>query len=264
MTQAPKALLLALALLLLCIPPQAAAQFVIVSGSCGELDTELTDPQPWLFNSTAEVEQCDLVSEALSAGGLEMLLDGNAGGSSLYSEIFAYELLFQCDGPLLLKTETEILYDAPGPITDALLSFGGTKIGLSVTRGLAFPFDTPLSVSAATSLLEDKLGDILVSSANVNAADAWVKQILLVATPLEASRVSLETAYAGISASLKADTIVWFVVTADDDDFLYTGDDPVCDVVVIPVFSHWVWLLLAAASLMATAWWMRRSACRAG
>ena len=143
---------------------------------------------PWQFTTTAEVEECDLSAPFLSAGGQEIFDDGNAGGSSIYSEMFAFEMLFQCESAQLLKTETEILYDTSGPLTDMLVSFGGTKIGVSVTRAIKFPFDQPLSVAEATTRLEDKLADINTSSMNVNAADAWEKQILYVVTPLDASR----------------------------------------------------------------------------
>ena len=49
----------------------------------------------------------------LTAGGQEIIDDGNAGGSSLYSEVFAYEVLSRCEGAMLLKTETEVIYDDP-------------------------------------------------------------------------------------------------------------------------------------------------------
>lgn len=228
---------------------------MIVEGACGELDTELQDLAPALFDTQAEVEECDLVRDALSEGGQRMLDAPGAGGSSIYSEVFAYEIARQCDQAALIKTETEIVYEAPGPITDALIEIDGTRLGLSVKRAVRFPFDQPLGVDDAVELLEEALEDILVSSENVSADDAWAKQILLVPTPFDASLASLQTAYEQIDVALRADTIVWFVRTRGEDDFLYDGDDPTC---TVPVPSAPPWALIALALSLGAALAVRR------
>jgi hypothetical protein len=150
-----------------------------------------------------------------------VLTDGNAGGSSLESEIFAYEVLARCEGASLLKTETEVVYDTAGKITDLLVDIDGLKIGVSVTRAVAFPFESAYTVEQAETLLTGKLADILESSANVSAADAWTKQILHVIAYAEGHAASLETALANIDDAIVADTIVYVTITDGDDAFIY-------------------------------------------
>jgi hypothetical protein len=227
------------ALMTLCLlattPALTLADSIIVSGECGILDTELTDASPHFVDTTVLVNTCDYVPDYMSPGAYEIWTDGNAGGSSIYSEIFAYEIASQCEDALLLKTETEILYiDPHGKLTDLLLEIDGLKIGVSVTRAFIYPLGTPLTPQRAEELLTDKLEGVLLSSANVAPADQWVKQILVVETPTVADKAVLTNAYAGLDPAVKADTICWVVATDGDDGFIYTGPDPVCDPSAVP------------------------------
>jgi hypothetical protein len=70
----------------------------------------------------------------VSAGAQEILAEGTAGGSSGYSEAFAFEVLHRCEGAELIKSETEIVYDTPGALTDILVRIDGMPVGVSVTR----------------------------------------------------------------------------------------------------------------------------------
>lgn len=216
-------------------PAFTLADSTIVSGECGILDTELIDPSPHFVDTTVLVNTCDYVPEYMSPGATEIWTNGTAGGSSIYSEIFAYEMASQCEDAILLKTETEILYTDPqGKLTDLLLEIDGVKIGVSVTRAFIYPLGTPLTLQRAGELLTDKLGDVLLSSANVAPADQWQKQILVVETPTVGDKTMLITAYAGLDPALKADTICWVMATEGDDGFIYTGPDPVCDLSPVP------------------------------
>ncbi|MEZ4462911.1 MAG: hypothetical protein R3E66_24920, partial [bacterium] len=90
-----------------------ATGFGVITGQCGEIDmTELLSSQPFLFVNTIDF-QMDPYDDAdlprLTPGGQEIIADGNAGGSSIMSEVFAYEVLERCDMAALLKTETEIV-----------------------------------------------------------------------------------------------------------------------------------------------------------
>ena len=68
----------------------------------------------------------------------------------------------------LLKTETEIVYtDISGKKTDLLVTIGGIKWGVSVTRAVGFPRDDPYTVERAGQLLEQKLSGVIASTANV-------------------------------------------------------------------------------------------------
>ena len=203
--------------------PPAAAGFGVITG-CPRLDPELTLPTPSSFTSHIAFEHefdPEVDVGALTPGGQEILSDGNAGGSSLESEIFAYELFARCDGATLLKTETEITYDGPGKITDLLVEQDGIKLGVSVTRAVAFPFDDPYTEAQAAELLERKLGDILLSSGHVSAADRWTKQALSVLAYAPGHADALAAAYATLSDEVRADTILWVIVTDGTDAFVY-------------------------------------------
>lgn len=216
-------------------PAVTLADSTIVSGECGILDTELIDPSPHFLDTTILINTCDYVPEYMSPGATEIWTDGNAGGSSIYSEIFAFEMASQCEDAILLKTENEILYiDPQGKMTDLLVEIDGVKIGVSVTRAFIYPLGTPLTLDRAEEILADKLGDVLISSANVSPEDQWQKQILVVETPTVEDKTQLIAAYAGLDPAVKADTICWVMATEGDDDFLYTGPDPVCDLSAVP------------------------------
>ena len=197
-----------------------------LSGSCGEIDAvEINDPGPFFFRNTIDFgadgydDPEDL--DRLSMGGQEIIGDGNAGGSSLLSEVFAYEVLYRCEGAALLKTETEVDYTMEGKITDLLVELDGTRLGVSVTRAVAFPRDTAYPVSQAQELLEGKLADILESTENVAPGDAWPKQILHVVADEVRHAEALETAWGQIDASIRADTIVVVTISEGEDAFLY-------------------------------------------
>ncbi len=208
-------------------PPDAGALplagFGELTGDCDVLDDELTAAGPSLFRSVIDftVPFTDEDGGLLTEGGQTMLAEGNAGGSSLYSEIFAYELLARCELAPLLKTETEVEYDGPGAITDLMVEIDGEKIGVSVTRAVGFPFDDPYTVEQARELLEHKLGDILESSGHVSAADRWRKQILAVVAYGDEHAASLAAALEEIAGEIRADTIVWILVTDGADLFIY-------------------------------------------
>ncbi len=198
--------------------------FGAITGPCGFLDDELLDPNP-----SFEVNAIDFGSDPYDAAdyglltefGQEVIDDGNAGGSSLLSEVFAMEVLARCELATLLATETEIRYTTEGKITDLLVEIEGRKIGVSVVRAVGFPKDDPYTVEQARTILERKLGDILESSANVAREDAWEKQILHVLAYAEGHVESLEAAWEAIPAATRADTIVFVTVTNGDDLFLY-------------------------------------------
>lgn len=207
--------------------PDAASGFGAYSGMCGVLaQMQLTGPTPQLFTDTltfprAYVDPAD--RPLLTPGGQHLAETPNAGGSSGLSEIFAYEELAHCEMATLLKTETEIVYDIAGKITDLEVSIAGHKIGVSVTRAVAFPFGSAYTLSAASTLITKKLQDIQASSLNVSAADKWEKQILAVLAWDQATADIVLQAWTAMDAATKADTIVIVTVTSGDDTFIYTN-----------------------------------------
>lgn len=194
-----------------------------ISGECGTISaTEIESPEPLLFVNAIDFGDVGYDYELLTPGGQEVFDDGNLGGNSLLSEVIAFEVLTRCDGAELVKTETEIVYtDGTGPKTDLAVDLAGHRVGVSVTRAVAFPFDDPYDVEAADTLLRDKLQGVLDSSANVAPKDAWTKQILHIVAYGPMHPKSLQTAYAALSDELRADTIVVVTVTNGDDAFIY-------------------------------------------
>ncbi len=201
--------------------------FGTITGTCGPIDTShLQSPDNFVFINTIDfgTDPYDASDyEHLSLGGQTIADTPNAGGSSQWSEVFSYELLYRCELAQLLKTETEILYDTEGAITDLLVSINTLKVGVSVTRAMSWPRDTPYSPTQALDLLEGKLEDIQESSQNVAAADAWEKQILHVITDRVEHISVLQDALNTIDVALLGDTIVLLSVTEGQDDFIYTN-----------------------------------------
>lgn len=205
----------------------AAPGFGAYSGMCGVLaQMQLTGPVPQLFTDTltfprAYVDPAD--RGLLTAGGRHLAETPNAGGSSGLSEIFAFEELAHCEMASLLKTETEIAYSTTGKITDLEVLIAGHKIGVSVTRAVAFPFGQPYTLSTASTLITRKLLDIKASTLNVSAADKWDKQILAVLAWDDQAADIVTQAWNAADAQTKADTIVIVTATAGDDVFIYTN-----------------------------------------
>ena len=192
------------------------AGYGALSGSCGEITLEdLTSPEPELLVNALDSQ--------LSAEGQAMIAKGNLGGSSLYSEIIAYEVLNRCDHAALVKTEAEIVYATQSKKTDILLAIDGEKVGVSVVRAMSFPEGAPYPVTQAFTVLHGKLADILLSSASVAPDDAWKKQILAVIAQTPEHAAAIADAYAMLDATTKADTIVLVTVTEGTDKFIYYG-----------------------------------------
>src|SRR4051812_46496206 len=162
----------------------ALAGFGDLSGMCGVLGApDLTGASPELIRTTmtfARRYNDPADRPLLTVGGQHLAATPNAGGSSGLSEIFAYEELARCEHASFLKSETEIQYQTTGKITDLEVMIGSEKIGVSVTRAQTYPLGMTYSLSTATTLMNKKLGDIKLSTANVSAADKWTKQVLAV------------------------------------------------------------------------------------
>jgi len=207
------------------LPPTVPLDgFGAISGTCGVLDDELTSSQSTFLTNAIDfgLDPYDPADFALlSPGGQEIINDGNAGGNSLLSEVFAYEVLHRCELAQLLKTETEIVYDTTGTITDFLVNINGMQVGVSVVRAVGWPREDPYTVTQAQAILQDKLSGVLASSANVSAGDRWVKQILHVIAYAPEHVASLQAAYDLLDAATKADTIVLVTISNGEDIFLY-------------------------------------------
>ncbi|MBU1239019.1 hypothetical protein KKF84_00610 [Myxococcota bacterium] len=214
-----------------CVPDEVEVPldgFGLIDGQCGVLDaTNLTSTEPWYFVNTIDftTDTYDASDfDQLSEGGQILATTENAGGSSAWSEVFSYEVLYRCELAGLLKTETQIVYDDTGSITDILMEIDGYKIGVSVVRAMSWPRDTPYTVSVALDKLSGKLEGIQESTALVSEEDRWNKQILHVLADRVEHLTSIEDALSQIDPAVRGDTIVLVTVTEGADDFIYTNE----------------------------------------
>lgn len=207
----------------------AAETVFSTMGSCGVLDTELTDMDPHWVENVATFPEGWTIDRAgeLSAGAQQILAEGTAGGSSGYSEAFAFEMLHRCEGASMVASETMIHYTVPmpGSITDILVEIDGLKIGVSVTRavtvtGRCMRADT-YPLATATELLTRKLNGIRESSMLVAPEDRWVKQILFVYADTAAHAATLRTAWDALDPAVRADSVLYVSVSEAMDSFIY-------------------------------------------
>jgi len=197
-----------------------------ISGTCGVLSpSNLESASPFLFVSAFDFGS-DAYDEGdyglLTPGGQKIIDDAGSSGSSVLVDVFSFEWLARCEFAALLKTATEIDYVEPaGKKADLIVLIDGVHIGITATRAYAYPPEDPYTVEQATALLEDKLAEVLESTANVSPVDQWQKQILTVIAYGAGHAASLETAWGLLAPGLQADTIVVVIVTNGDDGFLY-------------------------------------------
>lgn len=203
--------------------------FGTLTGECGVLDeTELLSPQPFLFVNQLDFGTTPFTGDldVLSPGAQEVLTDGNAGGSSSFSETFSFDVLYRCELATLVKTENEVIYTTPGKMTDILVEVDGVKLGVSVSRAFIMNCATSYTLDSAKSLLDKKLKGIQASSALVAPQDAWQKQILHLLTCGPEHLALVKQAWSEMLASPEAaavvgDTIVIVTVTDGADAFIY-------------------------------------------
>jgi len=116
----------------------------------------------------------------LSEGGRKIFTDPNAGGNSIFSEVFSYEILRSILGLKLERTEMELDYwPRGGKITDYSVSTHcGNYLGVSVTRAMCRSEASIFEQEDAERLLTKKLEGIIQSSKNVYPKFYCDKQIL--------------------------------------------------------------------------------------
>ena len=207
------------------LPP---GELGVLTGDCQQIDEELFEATPSLFRNELDFAQDgydERDRERLTPGARTILEAGNAGGSSLLSEVFAFEVLARCESATLLETETTIDYkDEMGKITDLLVEIDGEQVGVSVVRAIAFPFEQPYPEQEARRVLTDKLEGIALSSLNVAPRHAWVKQILSVMAYTAQHADQIEAVFSTLEPELRGDTILYLTVTEGEDRALYFND----------------------------------------
>lgn len=202
--------------------------FGAITGMCGVLTpTELDGTTPLWFGGTLDFgnDRYDDPSERplLTPGGRHIVETPNAGGSSLYSEVFAFEWMARCELATLLKTETEIVYDVDGKKADLLVEIDGRKVGVSVVRFVNFPFGTIYELGDAMPLVQRKIEDLMLATAQVSAADRWTSQMVVaLAYDMQHAQVAMQ-AWTMLDATTRGATIFIVVVSEGTGDmFIYT------------------------------------------
>ncbi|MBN1948074.1 MAG: hypothetical protein JW797_20565 [Bradymonadales bacterium] len=210
-------------------PEVPLAGFGTISGSCGVLSADeilLGDPELYFnhldFGSDSYDHPEEL--ELLSEGGQVIATIPNAGGSSICSEVFAYEMLYRCELAWLTHTETQIFYDpSDSSMTDMRVEIDGYYLGVSVVRAMLGP-GVPYTYEEAVRILRKKLEGIQESSQNVLEEYRWEKQILAVLAYSDQHADLIQQAYEYFESSepdLLDDTLVMVTTTDGDDDFIY-------------------------------------------
>lgn len=197
-----------------------------LSGQCGVMNSAvITASTPSLFRNAL-----DFLGDAydasdftrLSADAQTILGSPTPTTSAVLARAFAFEVLRRCEGARLLKSAEEIQYvDAGGKKAHMLIDIGGRWVGVTSTRAVGYPLDSPFSVDQARTLLERSLSDVLLANQNVAATDRWTKQVLHVFAYGQDHAASLEAAYIGLDATLKANTILLITVSDGADAPLY-------------------------------------------
>ncbi|EFA78584.1 hypothetical protein PPL_09236 [Heterostelium album PN500] len=159
----------------------------------------------------------------LSAGGRRILDTPNAGGNSVWSEVLSYEVLHECFGAQLKKTETEIEYAPGSKITDYSVDFNGHHIGVSVVRIINFfdlmgkKYKAVFTPEYAKQLLYKKLFGVLASTEAVY--DKWEKQILYIWTTSSHAADIIVEEYWKVPKKLRSNTLV-YVTHATNSEFM--------------------------------------------
>lgn len=200
------------------------AGFGDITGDCGPLGpTDLAGTDALTYVTALDMPT-GFNDSVLSDGGAQMLAEGNLNANSLYSEIFAYEVLYRCELAELLLTESGVIYDDPsGKKTDLVVDIDGTRVGVSVVRAVGWPRDAPFTAADVQPTLERKLSDILLSYDNASDADAWQRSMLEVVAYAPEHTDAVLAALDAIAAPVRADTLVYITTTNGEDGFLY-GD----------------------------------------
>lgn len=159
-----------------CTLRQRAASFF-------ELRRALTAPGATVIvNKVAFPAAADPATFTYSEDGRRMLLQPNAGGTSVWSEVLSFEIMRAAYGAVLQRTEMEIEYDWMGSKkTDYSCSIDGVGVvAVSVTRALKHR--GAFSRQDAYELLYKKLRCVQGSNQNVCVRHRWERQILHVWT----------------------------------------------------------------------------------
>jgi hypothetical protein len=183
-----------------------------VTGTCGELAQIITEGQATFTKNSYLFDSPLFAAELLGEGAQKRYELDNVGGSSLCSEVMSIQLLEECAGATLYKTESEIDYGSPGDMADYLVDIAGLRVGVSVTRAYKGPMGDTYTLEDATTLLTKKLAGLDAASVNVVPEDGFTRKLLHIWTLREDWVPLVESAYQDLPAALRSDIIVLITV----------------------------------------------------
>jgi hypothetical protein len=191
--------------------------------TCDELNAPLDDgASAFLFEDLIDFGIGGWDSAKLTAGGQQILAEGNLNDGSLKSEITAYEVLSRCDRAQLLKTERGVsYYDKNGKKTDLVVQIDGHKVGVSVVRAYHYPPSNPYTLAEAQETLTGKLADLPLAASNAKPEDVWERSLLAVIAWDQQYADEVTSAWNGLGASERGNVIMIVTVTDGDDSALY-------------------------------------------
>jgi len=178
------------------------------------------------FNFSAATEKGAWTAwNGLSPQSKKLALDPNAGGNSVWSEVYSFELLKRAFGAELVKTEMEIEYYPEGSKkTDYICKIHDQLVGVSVTRAMKFKGEFTREDAAA--LLNKKLFGVLQSTQNVSGDYNWKKQILHVWAENSTTAQHIRDEFESTHPALRSNTIVIVTETQANGKWIFSAYFP--------------------------------------
>jgi hypothetical protein len=178
-----------------------------------------------ITNKVRFAKNFDRKKATLGEGATKILNTPNAGGNSIWSEVFSLEVLEDVFGVKLLKTEMEIEYKTTSKITDYLADIDGEAVGVSVSRIINFrdlkkKYKGIFTIEELRGLLYKKLYGVIASTAAASKTNKWTKQILHIWTTSAFVTEKVVEEYYKIDPCYRSNTCV-VVTTAENGDFIF-------------------------------------------
>lgn len=147
-----------------------------------------------------------------------IISNGNAGGSSLMSEVLSYEIFNRINNAILFKSEKELEYIFPeGPLADYTMYINSNKLYcISVSR--AFCYYNNFNNDKCYNLLFKKFTKIKYIEKNIKNNNIY-KNILHIFTVSDESFNIIKNVYLEIPLNIKKNVI--FIVTITNIKDIY-------------------------------------------
>ena len=188
-----------------------------ITGACGVATAAVSEPDAALLRTTYTFKSTAFDPAELTGKPRQRYEAPNAGGSSKCSEVMSMQLLIDCEGAEVTKTETEVVYDTAGKMADYLVSLGGVSVGVSVTRAYKGPVVDTYTLDDARDLLTSKLEGLAEAATLVSAEDAWDRNIVHIWTLHPAWAETVASAWDALEPSVKGDALVLVTVEVGSD-----------------------------------------------